>query len=395
MRLGIDVGGTNTDIAIVQNGEIVGAHKTVTQEDPGLGVKIALENALSSVKALSLDGISAIFIGTTHFTNAFIERKRLTPAALLRISLPSNQDIEPMLDWPEELKAALGSQIYTAGGGYEIDGSEAAPFDEDKVREAAQKIRKSGLKNVAVSSTFSTINDQMETAARTIILEEIPDANVSLSSRLGGIGLIDRENAALINASLSDLGADLINSIGEALASLEVKAPFYFSQNDGSLMSAKYAVRHPALTFASGPANSIRGGGKLSNVENAIVVDIGGTTTDVGVLKDGFPRELNLPGQLGGVRTNFRMPDLYSVGLGGGSIVHVEDNCRIGPESVGHELETKALVFGGDVITATDIAVAAGRAKVGDPSRAATIPAKIVSRADKLIQQKSPTLLIG
>lgn len=387
MRLGIDVGGTNTDIAVIHNGVIISTHKTTTQKDPGLGVKAAIEDALSPINNVSLDDISAVIIGTTHFTNAFVERKRLSPAAILRLSLPSNQDIEPMLDWPKDLKAAVGSQSYMAHGGYEIDGREAAPFDEGKVRKVAQEIRKKKLKNIAVSSTFSTINDRMEVAARTILLEEIPDANISLSSRLGGIGLIDRENAAIINASLSDLGADLVNSIGNALMSLGVKAPFYFSQNDGSLMSAKYAIRHPALTFASGPANSMRGGARLANVDNAIVVDIGGTTTDVGVLKDGFPRELNLPGELGGVRTNFRMPDLYSIGLGGGSIVHLGDKPQIGPESVGNELDTKALVFGGDVLTATDIAVATGRVQIGDPSRVAQLPAKAVARADKRIQQ--------
>lgn len=388
MRLGIDVGGTNTDIAVVQKDAIVSKYKTLTPEDPGLGVKRAIENALAPIRnTSSADDISAVIIGTTHFTNAFIERKRLAPAGVLRLCLPSNQDIEPMLDWPQDLKTAIGGQFYTAPGGYEIDGREAAPFDDHEVRKAARDMRKKGLKNIAVSSTFSNINDTMEVAARAVILEEIPDANVSLSSRLGGVGLIDRENAALINASLRDMGTDLVASISEAIASLGLKAPFFLSQNDGSLMSARYAVRHPALTFASGPANSMRGGARLAGVDNAIVVDIGGTTTDAGVLKDGFPRELNLPGELGGVRTNFRMPDLYSIGLGGGSIVLLGDAPSIGPESVRHELTSKALVFGGDVITATDIAVAAGRANVGDPKRVSHLPAGAVARADRLIQK--------
>ena len=393
MRLGIDVGGTNTDIAVIQNGVIVNNHKTLTPQDPGLGVMTAIENVLSPLKtapletASSVNDISAVIIGTTHFTNAFVERKRLAPAAVLRLSLPSNQDIEPMLDWPADLKQAIGGKFYMTPGGYEIDGREAAPFDDDAVRRAARDMRKKGVKNIAVSSTFSNINDAMETAARDVILEEIPDANVSLSSRLGGVGLIDRENAALINSSLREIGAELVTSIGQAMDTLGIRAPFYFSQNDGSLMSAQYAVRHPALTFASGPANSMRGGARLVGVDNAIIVDIGGTTTDVGVLKDGFPRELNLPGELGGVRTNFRMPDLHSIGLGGGSIVQLGDTPRVGPESVGSALTEKALVFGGNVVTATDIAVATGRVSVGDPRRVSHLPAGAVAKADKLIQK--------
>jgi len=389
MRLGIDVGGTNTDIAVVSNGAIVNTHKTPTPVDAGQGVKNAVENVLAPIaEDFPLDALQAVVIGTTHFTNAFVERRRLAPVAALRLSLPSNQDVDPMLDWPEDLKRAIGGSFYTAHGGYEIDGRESAPFDDHEVRKAVRDMRKKGLKNIAVSSTFSTINDSMERAARAVILEEIPDANVSLSSRLGGLGLIDRENAAIINASLRYIGLELVRSIGAAMEEAGVSAPVYFSQNDGSLMSANYALRHPALTFASGPANSMRGGARLARIDNAIVVDIGGTTTDVGVLKDGQPRELNLPGELGGVRTNFRMPDLYSTGLGGGSIVRLGDSPAIGPESVGGDLRKEALVFGGKTLTATDIAVAAGRATIGDPALVAGLPAGAVARADKLIQQK-------
>ena len=388
MRLGIDVGGTNTDIAVVSNGDILNTHKTTTPIDAGYGVRSAIENVLAPIgDAASAGALSAVVIGTTHFTNAFIERRRLAQVAALRLSLPSNQDVEPMLDWPDDLKTAIGGHFYIAHGGYEIDGREAAPFDRHEVRRAARDMRKKGLKNIAVSSTFSTINDKMECDARAVILEEIPDANISLSSRLGGLGLIDRENAAVINASLRHIGMDLVLSINAAMETLGVTAPIFFSQNDGSLMSVDYALRHPALTFASGPANSMRGGARLAHIDNAIVVDIGGTTTDVGVLKGGLPREMNLPGKLGGVRTNFRMPDIYSAGLGGGSIVSLGDEPAIGPESVGNALTTQALVFGGGVLTATDIAVAAGRAKIGDPARVAHLPQSAVMKADHIIQQ--------
>jgi N-methylhydantoinase A/oxoprolinase/acetone carboxylase beta subunit len=122
----------------------------------------------------------------------------------------------------------------------------------------------------------------------------------------------------------------------------------------------------------------MRGAAFLSGVKEAMVVDIGGTTSDVGMLVHGFPREASLVVQVGGVRTNFRMPDVYSFGLGGGSLVH-RDPLFIGPQSVGYELTSKALIFGGDTLTASDIAVAAGIADFGDPGRVAHLDRTFVA----------------
>ena len=105
---------------------------------------------------------------------------------------------------------------------------------------------------------------------------------------------------------------------------MKITAPFYISQNDGTLMNADFATDYPVLTFASGPTNSMRGAAFLSGLKDAIVIDVGGTTTDVGVLQHGFPRVAALAVSIGGVRTNFRMPDTLSIGLGGGSLVQTE-----------------------------------------------------------------------
>src|SRR5439155_11395176 len=130
----------------------------------------------------------------------------------------------------------------------------------------------------------------------------------------------------------------------------------------------------------SGPTNSMRGAAFLSGLSDALVVDVGGTTTDVGLLVGGFPREASFAANVGEVRTNFRMPDLISLGLGGGSLVR-EGGARIGPDSVGFELTERALVFGGRELTASDVAVAAGLAEMGEPARAAGIERGVVERA--------------
>ena len=116
----------------------------------------------------------------------------------------------------------------------------------------------------------------------------------------------------------------------------------------------------------------MRGAAVLSGYSDALVVDIGGTTSDIGLLLDGFPREAAMTVNVGGVRTNFRMPDLLAVGLGGGSLVR-EDGRRIGPDSVGFELKKRALIFGGDSLTMSDIAAAAGQMPLGNRGRVAEL----------------------
>jgi N-methylhydantoinase A/oxoprolinase/acetone carboxylase beta subunit len=152
-------------------------------------------------------------------------------------------------------------------------------------------------------------------------------------------------------------------------------------------MSLDYTKRYPVATFASGPTNSMRGAAFLSGVLDCAVVDIGGTTSDVGMLQHGFPREASVAVEIGGVRTNFRMPDVLSLGLGGGSRVRAGSELTIGPDSVGFELTEKALAFGGDTLTTTDVVVAAGLAEIGDPSLVRHLDAGLVNDCLALMER--------
>jgi N-methylhydantoinase A/oxoprolinase/acetone carboxylase beta subunit len=158
-----------------------------------------------------------------------------------------------------------------------------------------------------------------------------------------------------------------------------IDVPLFLTQNDGTIMRAEIARRFPVYSFASGPTNSMRGATFLSGIENGVVVDVGGTTTDIGYLKDGFPREANTAVEIGGVRTLFRMPDLLSIGLGGGTEI-APDGSRVGPRSVGFRLLEQGLAFGGETLTASDIAIAAGRLDLGDRSRLGRLSPEFVAR---------------
>lgn len=216
------------------------------------------------------------------------------------------------------------------------------------------------------------------------------DVHISISSEIGSMGLIERENATILNAALCQVAERFTEGFAYSLAQEGItNAEVYLSQNDGTLMTMEHAHRYPILTIACGPTNSIRGASYLSHLDNAIVIDVGGTTTDLGVIQSGFPRESGVAVTIGGVRTNFRMPDVYSIGLGGGSIVrqHEHGTVTVGPDSVGYRLTEKALVFGGDTLTATDIAVRLGMANIGDPEKVAHISESLAQKAMAAIRE--------
>ncbi len=357
---------------------VLASHKAPTSENVSDGIVAAIGEVLRRADAAAAD-VRTVMIGTTHFTNAFVQRQRLLPVGIVRIALPSSRGVPPLSDWPADIAEAVGPHHHLITGGYQYDGSVADPLDEAAVAAAARSLRSAGISTVAITGLFSPVNPAMEERAAEIIREEMPDAALTLSSQIGRMGILERENAAVMNASLAELSREVVGSFRAALARLHIQAPFFISQNDGTLMSAAFVERYPVLTFASGPTNSMRGAAYLSGLADALIADIGGTTTDIGVLRNGFPRESSLSVDVGGVRTNFRMPDVLALGLGGGSLVAETDaGVTVGPRSIGYRLPRDALVFGGDTLCATDIAVAAGYADIGDAGRVAHISAALV-----------------
>ncbi|MFC4950451.1 hydantoinase/oxoprolinase N-terminal domain-containing protein [Pseudonocardia sp. GCM10023141] len=381
MRIGIDVGGTNTDAVLLDGVQVLASIKTSTTADVTSGIVAAMA-ALQSQRPFAPGDVQAVMIGTTHFINALIEARRLAPTAALRLSLPAGASLPPLVDWPQRLVDAIAGRSYMAHGGHEFDGRHIAELDEAELRKAADDMGRAGIRSVAISSVFSPVNAEFEARAAEIIAEELPDVAISLSHEIGRIGLLERENATIINAALRELAATIVDGLGAAVTGAGIGAPLYLSQNDGTLMDVDFARRYPVATFASGPTNSMRGAAVLSGLGTCAVVDVGGTTTDVGVLRDGFPREATTDISVAGIRTNFRMPDVLSIGIGGGSRIRgTGAEVTVGPDSVGYELTSQALVFGGTTLTATDVAVAAGRADIGDAARVAHLDPELVRYA--------------
>jgi N-methylhydantoinase A/oxoprolinase/acetone carboxylase beta subunit len=386
LRLGVDVGGTNTDAVVLdERSNLLARYKAPTTADVTGGIRQALRGLVESHPDLDLSAIRHAMLGTTHCTNAILERRNLNRVGLIRIGAPATLAIKPFVGWPGDLREAIGGHYAIVEGGHEYDGREIRPLDERAVRQAAESFR-GNVDSVAVVSVFSPVDDSHEQRAGAILLDVLGDLPITYSDQIGSIGLLERENASILNAAVTTPARIAANGFASALKEHGIEARMFFSQNDGTLMALDYATRYPILTVASGPANSIRGAAFLSGLQNAIIVDVGGTSTDVGILVNGFPRESAIAVEIGGVRTNFRMPDLISIAIGGGTRVHQDGELRIGPDSVGYRITDDARVFGGDTLTLSDVAVAAGRAEMGDATRVAALDPRLVDEVTRHVR---------
>lgn len=370
-RIGIDVGGTNTDaILLDEHNQLLHAVKSPTSLDIGSGIEASLSSLLAEA-GIDKTQITHAMLGTTQCTNAIVERKKLAKVGVIRLGYPATASVPPYTAWPQDMMEVLSGRYALVQGGYEYDGQVLGEINEAEIT-ALLKEWQDQVEAIAVIGVFSSIKNDQELQVRDFIHNAYGEGfPVSCSSLIGSVGLIERENATILNAALCKVIKTTTEGFVHALAEEGITAAQVFlCQNDGTLMSIDYAKQFPILTIACGPTNSIRGASYLAQIKDTMVLDVGGTTSDIGVLQDGFPRESSVAVEVGDIRTNFRMPDIISVGLGGGSIVRVNESGKItvGPDSVGYRIGEEALVFGGKTLTTTDIAVRLGQADVGDPS---------------------------
>ncbi|PRX58750.1 N-methylhydantoinase A/oxoprolinase/acetone carboxylase beta subunit [Nonomuraea fuscirosea] len=357
LRIGIDVGGTNTDAVVLgADGQVLAKAKRPTTPGVTDGLRAALDAVLDQVEDRA--EVTRVMLGTTHATNAILERRGLGRVAVLRLGAPATTSVPPLSDWPADLREVVSAGEAIVPGGHYVDGREISPLDLDAVRRFMDGVRADA---VAVTSVFSPADDGHERAVEALVRAEY-GLPVSVSHEIGSLGLLERENATVLNAALYGVAAHVTDALVTALAERGLGARPYLAQNDGTLMTLEHAARLPVSTIGSGPANSLRGAAYLSGVSDAIVVDVGGTSTDLGVLAGGFPRESAAAVEIGGVLTNFRMPDILAIALGGGTVAR---SGGVGPDSVGYRIAREALVFGGTTATMTDAAVAAGRIPAG------------------------------
>ncbi len=255
MRIGIDVGGTNTDAVLMDGQKVIAEVKTPTTADVTSGVVRVLRTLVDERRSRP-GQIQAVMIGTTHFTNAVVEAKRLMPTAVVRLGLPATQALPPMVDWPDRLKKVLGGHVYLCHGGHEFDGRHISELDPAELQGVAEDIGRKGIRSIAVSSVFSPVNNEFEEEAGRILEAELPGVAISLSHQIGRMGLLERENATIMNACLRDLAIHIVDAFHVALAEVGIQAAVYLSQNDGTLMSVDGRPQSQSRSARCGPTSA-------------------------------------------------------------------------------------------------------------------------------------------
>ncbi len=361
--IGIDIGGTHIDGVLLDNqGKNHAWGKTTTTALLNEGVKIILEQLLKQA-AIPPNAIDSVVIGTTHATNAILEGKDLLKVGLLRLLDGKPRFPSAGFGWPHFLKQKVIGACETCEGGYECDGRASSRFNRQEIKAAIQGLLENEVEAISVVGAFSPLNGYQEQEVG-ILIQELAGAEFpfSLSHQIGGIGLIERENAALLNSALKKVIANGFNSMECVLKQLNIQASLWLTQNNGSLLSLEDAIHFPIKTIGAGPTNSFMGASRLCGIHEAIVVDIGGTSTDIGIIEGGYARSSLQAAAIGGVPLHFAMPDMVSLALGGGSHVQIRDgqSFQVGPQSVSRKLQQLSRVFGGPTLTLTDAGVAAG-----------------------------------
>ncbi|KAF9256832.1 Hydantoinase/oxoprolinase [Marasmius fiardii PR-910] len=416
-RIGVDVGGTNTDSVLLDlssKDPVISFFKHPTTLNVTEGIQFAVRKVLKdSAKKLGIseeevkEKVQSLVIGTTQFINAIVQSdsSRLSKVAVIRLASPYTHEFLPFIDFPAHLEKIMNGHIGIIDGGLQIDGRLIGSISEAQIIDQAIQIKSKGIKDIVVIGIFSPldVDGTQEYAARDILKRELgPGVNIVCSRDVAHLGILERENASILNASIGRFAQWTVQGFRNAMKSLglsESGCKLYVTQNDGTLTTASAAAKLPIRTFSSGATNSMRGASFLAGIgknkdqqnKSILVADVGGTTTDVGVLlPSGYPRQCAAFIKVGGVRTNFSMPDVNSIGLGGGSRVHIDEKTSkvaVGPDSVGHYLTRDALVFGGNTLTATDICVRDGVRDVGDPEAVKDVTEEAVKRAKAAIKK--------
>jgi N-methylhydantoinase A/oxoprolinase/acetone carboxylase beta subunit len=317
--LGIDTGGTYTDAAIVEMEEstiLAKAKSRTTYHDLAVGIAQAVDNVLE-VSEFDSSNIGLVGVSTTLATNSILEGKG-GRAGLIGIGW------EPESDW----KLGATRQVFISGG-HDVRGEEVTPLILDEVLEAVEEMK--GLDTVAVSSLFSVYNKSHERLVTENIRESLRVPVVMGHQLTTELGIQERTVTAVLNARLIPMIDQFLSDVESSMKARGIRAQIMVLKGDGTLMNIRTARERPVETVLSGPAASSMGGRILAGVDSCIIVDIGGTSTDIAFLEDGFPRISREGATVGDWRTRVRAVDMWTSALGGDSeiIAHIDGTVEI------------------------------------------------------------------
>lgn len=326
--LGIDTGGTFTDGVVLnyETKEVVATTKALTTR---YDLTVGILNAIDSLRITDAAAVKLVSISTTLATNAIAEGKGKRVALFL-----IGYDPELVRTYDFARRFATPRYFYIAGG-HDLFGQEREPLDVEAIRRIARQAAPE-VDAFAVSAYFSPLNPDHEERAFQA-LAAVSDLPVVLAHHLSTkLNSIERATTASLNASLVVVLRDFIAAVRTAMHARGIDAPLMIVRGDGTLMSAEIADRHAVETIHSGPAASAMGGHFLSGCDPALVIDVGGTTTDIAVVDAGQVKINEEGTTVGGFRTAVQAANIRSFGLGGDSWITVDktEQLKIGPTRV-------------------------------------------------------------
>ncbi|MEH7522723.1 hydantoinase/oxoprolinase N-terminal domain-containing protein [Bacillus sp. JJ1503] len=354
MRLGIDVGGTNTDAVIIKGDrKLISWSKCLTTKDIISGIVSSAKEAIHEAGVLP-EQISGVFLGTTHVLNALYYPNNLSKTALVRI-IKKPSLIAPGVQWPSNLKKYIEKEYFVKSGS-DYTGESNPHFVSllDQINELLTDIKKYNIESICLVGAYSPFYDTEELEIRDIIRKFYPGIPITMSHKVSSIGFLERENAALLNAILSNVIRQAMTDISKHFKEMSLNCPCWLIQNDGSLMEIKEAADYPIRTIGSGATNSTRGASILSGLEKCIVVDVGGSTIDVGRIMNGQPEVSIGSSSILGINVNIRVPKVHSLPFGGGSLISVENDLVEIRATIANDIENQGVAWGGSIWTLTD-----------------------------------------
>lgn len=371
VRLGIDVGGTFTDLVAIDEvtRRVTSTKVPSTPHDPVAGVISSIEMA-----GIGRRQISAIVHGTTVATNALLERKGAPTAFIATAGFRDIIYIQRMnrkhhydLTWDKPVLPVERKNCFEVAGRFNVDGEELIPFDRDAAAEVAKEIKARGLRAAAVCFLFSFKNGAHERAMREVLAEICPEVEVSLSHEVYPRWReFERASTVIIDAYLKPLVGGYIGNVSEGLKDAGIAATLLLSKSNGGVTEAAAISRKPVDLILSGPVGGVLAAtqlGRITGRSNLISTDMGGTSFDVSIIVEGqFGRSQGIELEWGvPIRTG--MVNVETIGTGGGSIARIDGGgfLRVGPESAGAWPGPACYGRGGDLATVSDADLVLGR----------------------------------
>lgn len=376
LRIGIDTGGTFTDIVCVDtlSGGVAVTKVPSTPANPALGLVNGVNKILGEV-----GGTTAELIGLAHGTT--VATNALLQGAIDSLGLIVTEGFRHVLEiarqavpdgygnsyfWVKPERPVPLELVREVGGRLNFKGEELRPLDEESVRQAARFFRARNIRAVAICLIHAYANDAHEKRALDILREEYPDCTVSISSQvLPEYREYERTVTTLVDAFVKPHMERYLRRVKDALGAELGRKPFLVMQSNGGVMSADQVVNKPITTALSGPAAGVLGSAviaKLAGFDNVVTLDAGGTSTDLSLIENGVAHLTNA-GSVGPFPVRIPMIDIETIGTGGGSIAWIsrEGHLKVGPKSAGADPGPMCYPNGGDQPTITDANLVLGR----------------------------------